>query len=121
MFDKLVAIEPLSLVDWAENKLNSFAKEVVMYRDIPANADVIVKRIGDADAVMLSYTTTLDKQILEKCPNIKYIGMCCSLYSPESANVDINYAKTRDIVVTGIRDYGDEGVVEYVISELAWI
>ena len=118
MFDKLVAIEPVSLVDWAEKKLHSFAKEVVMYDNIPSSADEIVKRIGNADAVLLSYTSTLDKNILEKCPNIKYIGMCCSLYSPESANVDINYAKTRDIVVTGIRDYGDEGVVEYVISEL---
>ncbi|HXJ98234.1 MAG TPA: NAD(P)-dependent oxidoreductase [Gelidibacter sp.] len=118
MFEKLVAIEPISLVDWAEKKLNSFAKEVVMFEDIPQDADEIVNRIGDADAVLLSYTTTLDKEILKRCPNIKYIGMCCSLYSPESANVDINYAKTRDIVVTGIRDYGDEGVVEYVVSEL---
>lgn len=44
--------------------------------------------------------------------------MCNSLYSPESANVDIHYANSRGITVTGIRDYGDEGVVEYVISEL---
>ena len=50
--------------------------------------------------------------------NVKYIGMCCSLYSPESANVDILYAESRGISVTGIRDYGDEGVVEYVVSEL---
>lgn len=118
MFNKLVAIEPVSLVNWAEKKLNSFAKEVVMYEDIPNSADEIVKRIGGADAVLLSYTSTLDKQILEKCPNLKYIGMACSLYSPESANVDINYANSRDIAVTGIRDYGDEGVVEYVVSEL---
>lgn len=118
MFDKLVAIEPVSLVEWAEKRLYTFAKEVTMYADIPANSDEVVKRIGVADAVLVSYTTTLDKHILEQCPNLKYIGMCCSLYSPESANVDINYAKSRGIVVTGIRDYGDEGVVEYVISEL---
>ena len=118
MFTKIVAIEPVSLIPQAEKKLHSFAKEVVMYDDIPANADEIVKRIGDADAVLLSYTSTLDKQIIEKCLNLKYIGMCCSLYSPESANVDILYANSQGIVVTGIRDYGDEGVVEYVISEL---
>ncbi|MDE5701120.1 MAG: dihydrofolate reductase, partial [Bacteroides sp.] len=56
--------------------------------------------------------------VLERCTDVKYIGMCCSLYSPESANVDIRYANERGIVVTGIRDYGDEGVVEYVVSEL---
>lgn len=118
MFKKLVAIEPVSLVPAAEKKLNEYAEEVVMYDDIPATDEEIAKRIGDADAVLLSYTSRLEKLALEKCPDVKYIGMCCSLYSPESANVDIRYAGQRGITVTGIRDYGDEGVVEYVVSEL---
>lgn len=118
MFKKLVAIEPVSLVPAAEKKLNEYAEEVVMYDDIPATDEEIAKRIGDADAVLLSYTSRLEKPALEKCHDVKYIGMCCSLYSPESANVDIRYAGQRGITVTGIRDYGDEGVVEYVVSEL---
>lgn len=118
MFKKIVGIEPLSLVPSAEKKLHTFAEEVVLYNDIPADADEIAARIGDADAVLLSYTSTLGRDSLEKCPNVRYIGMCCSLYSPESANVDIRYANGRGITVTGVRDYGDEGVVEYVISEL---
>lgn len=117
-FRKLVAIEPVSLIPSAEAALHNFAKEVIMYPDIPANDDEVAARIGDADAVLLSYTSRINKYALEKCPNVKYIGMCCSLYSPESANVDILYANSRGITVTGIRDYGDEGVVEYVISEL---
>jgi len=44
--------------------------------------------------------------------------MCCSLYSKESANVDITAAEKQNITVSGVRDYGDEGVAEYVISEL---
>lgn len=118
MFTKLVAIEPISLIPSAEEALQQFAETVVMYTDIPATPDEIVARIGDADAVLLSYTSTLTAEILEQCPGIRYIGMCCSLYSPESANVDIRYAEAHGITVTGIRDYGDEGVVEYVMSEL---
>lgn len=118
MFNKLVAIEPVSLVASAKKQLHNFAKEVVLHQDIPTNNNEICKRIGNADAILLSYTTTLTKEVLEQCHNLKYIGMCCSLYSPESANVDINYANKRGITVTGIRDYGDEGVVEYVISQL---
>lgn len=118
MFQKLTAIEPISLIPSAEAALHNFAKEVTIYPDIPANDDEVAARIGDADAVLLSYTSRITKYALEKCPNVKYIGMCCSLYSPESANVDILYANSRGITVTGIRDYGDEGVVEYVISEL---
>ncbi len=118
MFKKLVAIEPVSLIPSAEAALHSFAGEVVMHPDIPADDDDVAARIGDADAVLLSYTSRINRGALEKCPNVKYIGMCCSLYSPESANVDIRYANERGITVTGIRDYGDEGVVEYVVSEL---
>lgn len=118
MFKKLVAIEPVSLIPSAEKKLYSLAEEVVMYDDVPQDHDKIARRVGDADAVLLSYTSRLEKPALEQCPNVKYIGMCCSLYSPESANVDIRYAQSRGITVTGIRDYGDEGVVEYVVSEL---
>lgn len=118
MFKKLVAIEPVSLIPSAEKKLQDFAKEVIMYDDIPSGDEEVASRIGDADAVLLSYTSRIGRAALEKCPNVRYIGMCCSLYSPESANVDIRYANERGIVVTGIRDYGDEGVVEYVISEL---
>lgn len=118
MFKKLVAIEPVSLIPSAEKELEKFSREVIMFDNIPADDDEIVRRIGDADAVLLSYTTHLGKNAIEKCPNVKYIGMCNSLYSPESANVDILYANSRGITVTGIRDYGDEGVVEYVVSEL---
>ena len=118
MFEKLVAIEPVSLIPSAEEKLQDYAKEVVLYRDIPADDAEIVRRIGDADAVLLSYTSRIGQNILVQCPNVKYIGMCCSLYSEKSANVDIAFARSRGIRVLGIRDYGDRGVVEYVLHEL---
>ncbi|SHH54638.1 Lactate dehydrogenase [Anaerosphaera aminiphila DSM 21120] len=118
MFKKIVAIEPISLVKSAEEKLHSYADEVVLYEDMPRDDAEIIERIGDADGVLLSYTSSIGREVLEKSSNIKYIGMCCSLYSPESANVDILTANKKGIAVTGIRDYGDEGVVEYVLSEL---
>lgn len=118
MFQKLVAIEPVSLIPSAEKELFQYAKEVVLFDDIPADDGEIVRRIGDADAVLLSYTSRIGRAVLERCPSIRYIGMCCSLYSEESANVDIAFARTKGIRVLGIRDYGDRGVVEYVLHEL---
>lgn len=117
-FQKLVAIEPVSLVTEAEKELHQYAEEVVMFDDIPKDNEEIIRRIGDADGVLLSYTSRIDKEVFEHCPNIRYVGMCCSLYSEESANVDIAYARNHGIVVYGIRDYGDRGVVEFAISEL---
>ena len=94
MFHKLVAIEPVSLISSAEKKLHAFANEVILYPNIPEDHHEIATRIGDADAVLLSYTSHLGKDALEQCPNVRYIGMCNSLYSPESANVDIHYANS---------------------------
>ena len=37
MFHKLVAIESVSLIPSAEQELHQYAKEVVLYRDIPAD------------------------------------------------------------------------------------
>ncbi len=121
MFEKLVAIEPVSLVPFAQNELRKYAKEVQLFEDIPENEEEIVKRIGNADGVLVSYTSQITRSIMEQCPKIQYIGMCCSLYSEASANVDIAFARKKGIKVLGIRDYGDRGVVEYVLYQLVRI
>lgn len=118
MFKKIVAVDDTGLQPWAVEKLRSLAEEVVMYQDVPADDTETIRRISDADAVLVSYRTPVRRAVMEACPGIRYIGMCCTLYSEASANVDIAAARERGIMVRGIRDYGDEGVVEYVISEL---
>ncbi|GAA2915493.1 NAD(P)-dependent oxidoreductase [Enterococcus pseudoavium] len=117
-FKKMVAIEPTKLLPEWDERLKELAEEAVFYSDIPTDAATIIERIGDADCVMLSFTSFVDREVLDACPNIRYIGICASLYAPENANVDILHAEKKGIVVTGVRDYGDEGVKEYAISEL---
>lgn len=121
MFNKLVAVEPVSLISAAQEELKRYAREVILYEDIPGSEAEIAERIQDADGVLVSYTTPIGRNVLEQCPNVRYVGMCCSLYSEASANVDIACARERGITVTGIRDYGDRGVVEYVIYQLVRI
>ena len=117
-FQKLVAIEPINIFDNHKEMLKDYANEVILYSDMPKDDDEIIHRIADSDCVLVSYTTLINSYVLERVKNVKYIGMCCSLYSPESANVDIHYANKLGITVTGVRDYGDEGVAEYIIFEL---
>ena len=118
MFNKIVVIEPINILEYQKKKLNDFSKEVIFYNTLPTSDDEIINRISDSDCVLLSYTTNLNKNVISHCPNIKYIGMCCSLYSKESANVDISYCEEHNIHVSGVRDYGDNGVIEYIIHEL---
>ena len=120
-FRKLVAIEPVGLIPAVESEVRGMAMESVFHEDIPADDMAVASRIGDADAVLLSYTSRITADALSRCPNVKYIGMCCSLYSKESANVDIAYAEKHGITVYGIRDYGDKGVTEFVVYALVRI
>lgn len=119
MFEKIVAVEPVNLTPDARKRLASYARKTVFYDTPPADGEEMARRIGQADAVLISYTSNLGQETLRRCPNLRYIGMCCSLYDEKSANVDIAAAQTQGITVTGVRDYGDQGVAEYAVSELA--
>ena len=115
---KLTAIQPVSFLPEGREAVKEYCEEAIFYDTEPKDDREIIERIGDSDAVFVSYNRTIGENILSACPNLQYIGMCCSLYSAASSNVDITYAEEHGIRVTGIRDYGDEGVAEYVIAEL---
>ncbi len=117
-YKKLVEVGPVGLMPWAEKELEKYTEEIVRYDTLPENNEEIIARIGDADAVLVRTQPRIDKEVLGAAPYLKYVGMCCSLYSKESANVDIDFAEKHDIKVFGIRDYGDKGVVEYVLYQL---
>lgn len=118
MFKKIVAVDDTGLQPWAVERLHAFAGEVVFHSDTPVGDEEIIRRIGEADGVLVSYRTPIRRLVLEACRSLRYVGMWCTLYDEASSNVDIQAARERAIDVRGIRDYGDEGVVEYVISEL---
>jgi len=124
-FKKIVAIDNTGLESDSKEKLTKYAEEVVLYEDFPSNPLEIISRINGktsnntpADAVLVSWNTQIDRSVIERCSSIRYIGMCCSLLDEKSANVDIQAAREKGIQVLGIYDYGDEGVVEFIISEL---
>ena len=52
-----------------------------------------LKRIENADCVFVSWNTKLTSSILSNTKNLKYIGMCCSLYENQSSNIDIEYCE----------------------------
>lgn len=120
-FKKLVEVGPVGLQPWAEKELEGYADEIIRFNTLPDSEDELVSRIGDADAILVRTLPLVPASVLSRCKNLKYVGMCCSLYSKESANVDIAYAEKNGITVYGIRDYGDKGVTEFVIYALVRI
>ena len=120
-FRKLVEAGPIGLQPWAEEKLGRYASEIIRFDTLPESEDELVSRIGDADAVLVRTQPAVPASVLSRCSSLRYVGMCCSLYSKESANVDIDYAEKHGITVYGIRDYGDKGVTEFVVYALVRI
>lgn len=115
---KIVSIDNTRLVPEVKNQLENLAEEVIFYEDFPSDRKVIEKRMEDAEVVLVSWNTKIHREAIEGAKNLQYIGMCCSLYDEASANVDIAAARERSIPVLGVKDYGDEGVSEFIISEL---
>ena len=118
LLKKIVSIDNTRLVPEAREQLRELAEEVVFYEDYPDSTEEVEKRMADADVVLVSWNTKIHREAILGAKNLKYIGMCCSLYDEKSANVDIPAARERSIPVLGVRDYGDEGVIEFIISEL---
>jgi lactate dehydrogenase-like 2-hydroxyacid dehydrogenase len=118
-FNKIVLVDRTGLRDWAITELQKYSiAKIENHQDYPHTELELIKRIGTADGILVSWHTQIPKDVIKECPNLKYIGMCCSLYDEASANVDINYAGKKGIIVKGVRDYGDEGLVEFILAEI---
>lgn len=85
--------------------------EVTIY-DRTAPADTI-SRIGDAP-VILTNKVIINKEIMQACPNLKYIGVLATGYNV----VDINAAHELGIIVTNIPAYGTASVAQMVFAHI---
>ncbi len=121
-FDKITIIDKCGLTDPVLEKLTNLStKPVEIFDDFPKTAEEIIKRIGDADCILVSWQTIVGADIIKASKSLKFIGMCCSLYDEKSANVDIETARGLGIDVKGVKDYGDDGTIEFIFAELIYL
>lgn len=73
--------------------------------------DKIIERIGDAEAVLIN-KTPITAEVMNACPNLKYIGECATGYN----NIDMKEAKKRGITVSNVPAYSTEAVAQHVFS-----
>jgi len=118
-FKKIAVIDSCGLTLPIMEKIKKLSIDPIsVFDDLPTSDEEILRRISDSDCVLVSWQTTINAMILRYSNSLKYIGMCCSLYDPKSANVDIETAQELGIVVKGVRDYGDQGTVEFIFAKL---
>lgn len=68
----------------------------------------------DADGLLVKLGAKITKELLDKFPNLKYIGMLGTGYG----GIDTAYATTKGVTVTNIADYATAGVTEFTLGIL---
>lgn len=93
-------------ISW--DKLNELG-DVTIYDRTPR--ELTVERAIDAD-ILISNKTILDKEVISRLPNLKYIG----LMSTGTNIVDLKYCRERNIPVTNIPGYSTDSVAQMVFA-----
>lgn len=79
----------------------------------PYDDKAIIDAVGSADVVFTN-KTPLPKTVLEKLPQLKYIGVLATGYNV----VDVAYARQQNITVTNIPDYSTKAVAQFTMALL---
>lgn len=110
---KLVVLDSYAAVstDLSLSHFSALCDKMEVYDRTPA--DKIIKRIGDAEMVLIN-KTIITRDVMEACPNLKYIGLFATGYNV----VDIDCAKERGIVVSNAPAYSTNGVAQLTFAFL---
>lgn len=84
----------------------------------PASEAELIERSKHADCLLVGWSSVLTGTVISACSQLEYIGLAATLFTGEGANIDLEAAGAQNIVVKGVSDYGDAGVVEFVLSEI---
>lgn len=86
------------------------AKKVFVEKD----STKLEKEIKDADCLFLAFATPVTKELIDKAPNLKYIGQ----FSTAFGKVDVDYAKKKRIPVCNLAGFSTESVAEFTIAAI---
>ncbi|MDE6902927.1 MAG: D-2-hydroxyacid dehydrogenase, partial [Lachnospiraceae bacterium] len=88
--------------------------EATVYdRTLVDNVDEIVRRIGGCE-VVLTNKTPITRAILDRCPQIRYVGLLSTGYNV----VDVAAAREKGIPVCNVPGYGTASVAQLTIALL---
>ena len=107
---KLVILDGKCIIQNDLN-FNNFTKVCnVRYFD-RTDKNKIIDNINDAE-IVLTNKTPIDKEILDKCKNIKFISVLATGYNV----VDVEYANKLNVIVSNVPAYSTESVVQHTFA-----
>lgn len=114
-FKRIAVINVLNLPKFAEDEIQEYSDNKVVFPVSDSQSEEeTIKLIGDADAVLGSWNSTITSRVLDACQDVKYIGIC----GTSLTKVDVENVKKRGIVLKNVVDYGDEATAEFIFAQL---
>lgn len=71
----------------------------------------VIERIGNAEAILLN-KLIIDKEVMDACPNLKYIGLFATGYN----TIDVKYAALKGITVCNAGSYSTNAVAQHTFA-----
>lgn len=99
--------------DLSWERFKEFGELTVYDRGIKNDLQESIDRIQDAD-VVLTNKVPIKEELLEACPNIKYIGTLSTGYNI----IDLDACRTRGIPVCNVPSYSTSAVAQFTIALL---
>ena len=97
--------------DLSWDNLEKLGDSLTVYDLTPA--EELINRIGKKEVIMTS-KCFITREIIEKCPDLKYIGSMATGYN----NIDVKAAAEAGIVVTNVPAYSTDAVAQHTIALL---
>lgn len=92
-------------------RLKNISEKIVLLPKDDWNKDA---NLSEADCLLVKLGATINKQIIDVAPRLKYIGMLGTGYG----RIDTEYATKKNIIVCNIGGYSKEGVAEFAFGIL---
>lgn len=87
--------------------------DLTVYDRTPYDVEMVIKAVGDAQIVYTN-KTPLPKEVLEKVPQVKFIGVLATGYNV----VDVDTAKSLGMIVTNVPAYSTQSVAQFTMALL---
>ncbi len=104
----LLEKDTLTIGDMDFSPLEKLGK-VTYYNSI--FGEELVNAVKNAEIVLIN-KTVFNAELLKKCPNLKYIGVCATGYN----NVDVVQATKQNVTVCNVPSYSTSSVVQLTLS-----
>lgn len=119
MYKKIAVPEPNATLENHREKLQQLSRQTIeFFSDLSPDNEHFISRCSGADAIVVGWASKIPAGVIQACPDLKHIALACTLFTGPGSNVDLDTARKAGVKVSGVRDYGDIGVAEWVLSEV---